>query len=239
MFRNLLLSLALLFPTLALSAAEAPDSTLSVKAERAFIYREWPNVTALYMLLADRTPDQGLPYSRIVLSQYMRSDTATTTAILEKALANNVPLDSVLRPLCDDAFTIGRPEIYEQFLLRMQRSLPWLYRVADIRLLDYYTRRRMPAEMVEYGRRRLALHPDDISALNTLAQANVLQNNLDAAAECWRRILEIDPTHYTALAALANYYSTSDPCVAAGYARQALAIRANTALQKIAEKCRH
>lgn len=238
MFRKIILSLALSFSPLAILAGEAPDSLLNVKAERAYNYREWPNVTALYMLIVDRSPEQALPYSRIVLSQYMRGDTATSASVLEKALAGNVPLDSVLRPLCDDAFTIGRPEIYEQFLLNMQRSLPWLHRVADIRLLDYYTRRRMPAEMVEYGSRMLALHPNDISALDTLAQAHVLQNNLDAAAECWRRILEIDPTYYTALAALANYYSTSDPCVAAGYARQALAIRYNTALQQIADKCR-
>lgn len=237
MLRKLFIALAL-FTGFAAVAAETPDSTLSAKAARAFTYREWPNVTALYMLIADRSPEQALPYSRIVLSQYMRGDTATTAAVLEKALAANVPLDSVLRPLCDDAFTIGRPDIYERFLLRMQRSLPWLHRVADIRLLDYYTRRRMPAEMVEYGTRMLALHPGDISALDTLAQAHVLQNNLDAAAECWRRILEIDPTHYTSLAALANYYSASDPCVAAGYARQALAIRYNGALQQIAEKCR-
>lgn len=238
MRRNLFLCLALYFAAIAVSAAETPDSTLIVKANRAYTYREWPNVTALYMVIADRSPEQALPYSRIVLSQYMRGDTATTASVLEKALASNVPLDSVLRPLCDDAFTIGHPEIYEQFLLRMQRSLPWLHRVADIRLLDYYTRRRMPAEMVEYGTRMLALHPGDTSALDTLAQAYVLQNNLNAAAECWRRILEINPKHYTALAALANYYSDSDPCLAAGYARQALAIRSNLALQEIAEKCR-
>lgn len=228
----------LLFFTLLLCAAGAiaaqtADKALADKADRAFVNREWAGASALYMLLSDKEPSAGLPYARLIVAQEMRADTAGSAASIERALSHSVPLDSVLKPAREAAFSLSRPDLYENLLLRLQRSLPYLHRVIDIRLLRYYTLRRDPAKMADYSRRMLTGNPADTDAIATIADAAVMEGDTDAAIAAWERILAIDPVNYNALAALANTLASTDPVRAAAYAERALAIRPNNALSAL------
>jgi len=226
----------LIFIAFDVIGTELPDSALAAKADRAFINSEWSGASALYMLLSDKNPSAPLPYARLIIAQEMRSDSLGCTATMERALANAVPLDSILEPARSAAFTLKRPELYEKLLLRLQNSLPYLHRVLDIRLLRYYTLRRDPDLMAAYSRRMLAGNPRDIDALATLAEAAMMTGDMPAAIAGWEKILEISPDNYQALAALATVLADSDREKAAGYARRALTIRPNNLLEKIAAK---
>lgn len=215
------------------AAAQTADKALADKADRAFVNSEWAGASALYMLLSDKIPDAALPYARIIVAQEMCADTAGSIATMERALANTVPVDSVLEPAREAAFSLSRPDLYENLLLRLQRSLPYLHRVIDIRLLRYYTLRRDPEKMADYSRRMLAGNPADTDAIATIADAAVMEGDTDAAIAAWERILAIDPANYNALAALANTLATADPVRAAAYAERALAIRPNNALSAL------
>ena len=214
-------------------ATQTADKALADKADRAFVNREWAGASALYMLLSDKEPSAGLPYGRLIVAQEMRADTAGSAASIERALSHSVPLDSVLEPLRAEAFTLSRPGLYEDFLLRIQKRLPYLHRVIDIRLLRYYTLRRDPVKMADYSRRMLAGNPADTDAIATIADAAVMEGDTDAAIAAWERILAIDPANYNALAALANTLVSTDPVRAADYAERALAIRPNNALSAL------
>lgn len=217
-------------------AAFGADNSLGAKAARAFDNEEWAGAAALYMLLADKTPEAALPYARLMIAQEMRADTAGSIATMERALANAVPLDSVLTPAREAAFALMRPDMYEALLLRLQRSLPYLHRVLDIRLLRFYNMRRNTEGMTAYSRKMLAGNPADTEALATLADAAVMNGDMDAAKAYWTKILEYKPDHYLALASLTNTLADTDPAAAADYARRALAIRPNTTLRKLLDK---
>ena len=227
------IAIVLLSVTSVLHAAEAPDSALAAKAARAFDNSEWAGATALYMLLSDSAPDAPLPYARMLLAQEMRSDSVGSRATVERALAHSVPVDSLLEPVCAGAFALHSPEIYERLLLRLQSELPWLHRVLDIRLLRYYTMRRDPANMIAYSRRMLAGNPADTDALATLAEGALLTGDTATAVSSCEKILDIAPASYSALASLATTLAPTDPAKAAQYARRALAIHPNTALEAL------
>lgn len=228
-----IIAILLILLTFGLHAAETPDSALAAKADRAFVNGEWSGASALYMLLSDKNPSAPLPYARIIIAQEMRSDSTGSSATMERALAHSVPLDAVLEPARTEAFTLRRPEIYENFLLRLQRTLPYLSRPIDIRLLRYYTLRRDPARMADYSHKMLAGNPADTDALATLAEAALMTGDIAAATAYWEKILEISPDNYDVLAALATTLASSDRERAVRYARRALAIRPNNALERI------
>lgn len=230
---KIIAAVLLTFAALGLRGAETPDSALAAKADRAFVNGEWSGASALYMLLSDKNPTAALPYARMIIAQEMRSDTAESTATMERALAHAVPVDSILEPARLAAFSIKRPELYEKLLLRLQGMLPYLHRVLDIRLLRYYTMRRDPAGMSAYSRRMLAGNPGDTYALQTMAEAAVMKGDMAEAIADWKKILEIEPENYNALAALATALAKTDPAKARDYARRALAIRPNNTLEKI------
>ncbi|MDE6565114.1 MAG: hypothetical protein K2L92_09845 [Muribaculaceae bacterium] len=227
------IAILLIFAAFGLHASETPDSALAAKADRAFVNGEWAGASALYMLLSDKDPSAPLPYGRLIIAQEMRSDTIGSTATMERALAHSVPVDAVLEPARKEAFTFRCPQIYESFLLRLQRTLPYLRRPIDIRLLRYYTLRRDPARMASYSHKMLAGNPADTDALATLADAAMMTGDIAAATTYWEKILEISPDDYNALAALATALAASDRERAARYARRALAIRPNNALERI------
>lgn len=218
----------------AYAAAADTGDALATKAVRAYDAAEWPNAAALYMLVIDRQPDNAPAYGRLMAAQQMMGDTAGIVATAERALAHAMPLDTLLEYPRAAAFAHDTPGTYESTLLQLQRSLPWLSRALDIRLLQYYTARRDRAGIEAYARRMLTLNPGDTHALYLMASSALAAGDIASAQSYWTRILAIDPDDYDALAAMATTLADTDHAAAAAYARRALAIRPNPALEAIA-----
>ncbi len=187
----------------ATAAAAAADLGLTcVRAERAFRYGEWAQAAALTELALDERPDSARLYARAIVAEGMLADTVRSAALLERAMAHGVALDSVVDAVRADAFGIGEAHIYDSFLLRARRQMPWLARAIDARLLDYYAMRGDGERVVELATAMLTGLPESTRYLDLLARGYDMQG-LDAEADATRRrLLDVDPDNLDALRAL-------------------------------------
>lgn len=184
-------------------AAYADDTDLTCRrSERAMHYGEWAQAAALTGLALDARPDSAALYARAIVADDMLGDTTRCDALLESAMAHGVALDSVVDAVRRDAFAIGQARIYDRFLTRTRRRMPWLSRAIDARLLDYYAMRGDGDRTVELATAMLRGLPDSTRYLTLLARGYDMQGDPEAADNTRRRILDIDPDNLEALRAL-------------------------------------
>lgn len=216
-----------------LACMVAGGATIQDRADRAFSAREWASAQALYMLEADRTPAQARPYGRIVVAALMAGDTSCTISQIERAMAHGVPLDSVLSVVETESMTLGQGDMYAGELHRIENSLPYLRRPVQARLLNYYTFRNDPENIIRYSQLLLRGLPDSPRYLNSLAYGYTLAGDNAAAIATWEKTLKADPDNIEALVSLGNALFDIDQASALTYLRRAYSLRPSDYLLRL------
>lgn len=189
----------------ALAASATDYEALRVKADRFFEQKEWPSAAAMLDLMLDKHPDVASTYGRAIVVAALRGDTVAEMELMNRSIVNYVPFDSTFAAVRSVSFSLGKTNLYEDFLLRTKMSEPWLARTVDAYLMRYYAFRCNPAKMVEYSRLMLKGMPDNVDFLSTLARGLMLDGNAGGAIDTYQRILDIDPGNYDALLEIGNY----------------------------------
>ena len=199
----------------------ADADVLAQRASRAFDAGEWASAEALYMRVSDAAPSDAKPYGRVIFAALMRGDTTATARTVERALASRVPLDSVLSVLESEALAHADGSLYVAELHRIGREMPYLRRPVDARLLTYYTFRSDAPMMIRYAQALLRGLPDSPRYLNALASAYLIDGDIAAAVETWKRIVAVDSANTEALVGLGNALYDSAPDAALRYMERA------------------
>ena len=211
------------------ASAVNPYPQLEAKAQRAFTHAEWASASALFDLMLEERPKVPSTYGQAIVSNAMRSDTIAQMRLLQRALDNHVPFDSIFSRVRQWSFHLGKTHLYEHFLKEAQRSYPWMRRAVDARLLAYYTFRRNGEGMILYSRKMLDGAADNVGFLPTLAEGQMLTADEPAAVTTYRRILVVDPKNVNALLNLGNIYAMHDDetsrSIAIDFLEQAYALK--------------
>lgn len=206
--------------------AQNTYETTKAKADRFFTYREWASAAATYNFLLKEKPDVPGTYGRAIVAYEMLGDSIRSMELLDQAMNNGVPLDSVLINVRDRSFQIGQGHLYEHFMLSAASTHSWLERPLDAYLLKYYAFRRNGPQMVAYADKMLRGTPRSVPFLLTLADGYMLNNQYAEAIDTWKQIIEIQPDNYTAILNLANLYDMkAQYATALEYFRKAADIR--------------
>ncbi len=187
------------------AAATTSYNELKIKAERFFEQREWASASAMYDLMLDREPKVAETYGHAIVAAGMRDDSQDQLRLMREATLAYVSFDSVFNEVERVSFSLGKTDLYEDFLLMVKAKDPWMTRTIDQRLMAYYSFRRNPERTVEYARIMLEGMPDDVGYLASLAQGQAGLGHWNDALATWKRILEIDPVNYDALLEIGNY----------------------------------
>lgn len=205
--RTLALLLTLLLMAPAASADDANSYNILAKKERMFYNaREWPGASAMLTLMIEQRPTSPGLYGRAIVAQSLMNDTTGAVSLLDLAMKNKVPFDSVFSNVKTESFALGRSDLYENFLIRVKSTHPWLLRTIDSYLLDYYCFRRDGAKMVEFSNIMLKGLPDNTDFLSILAEGYLLKGEIEKAMLTFRQVLYYNPSDYSATLYLANYY---------------------------------
>ncbi len=184
-----------------------PYPQLKEKAERAFGHAEWASASALYDLMLEEKPAVPDTYGQAIVANAMRGDRAAEMRLMQKALDNHIPFDSVFSRVSQWSFHLGKTHLYEEFLKETRQEHPWMKRAIDGHLLKYYTFRRNGELMVEYSNIMLSGASDNAALLNNLAEGYMLMGDEKRGIETYMRVLDVAPGNLHALLSLGNLYA--------------------------------
>lgn len=210
MARKFMILLAALLCLPVASRAVSPYPVLSERADRFFSQKEWNQAAAVYGLMLDERPEVPQTYGRAIVAEGMRGDRAAQQRLMARALDHHVPFDSVFSRVREFSFSLGKTNLYADFLLSLKEQYPWMKRTIDSYLLQYYTFRRNGTEMLRLSDAMLAGAPDNLGFLTLRAKGYIYEGEFDKAMDTCRRILELDPDNYEALLTLGNYHIQRD-----------------------------
>ncbi len=220
--------LSLLFVPAAVARTDI--KVAEARADRFFHYREWISAGALYAMLLGEKPADATYCSRAIVAAGMLGDTIQQLRLTDQALDAHMPVDSLFGSVERTSFSVGQTSLYERYLLLTKQHSPWLTRVVDAYLMEYYAYRKDPDGMIAYSKIMLKGNPDDERFLYTLAQGYLLSGMTDDALGVYRHIVQLNPRSIEAILYLANFYyrtAESDAMAAAealAYFRQAFQI---------------
>ena len=234
-FRNILLAAALVLPLMA-SALQPASESLASKARTALKQQEWANAQAFYLLLEDKEPHYAPAYAGHMVASEMRGLRGEAIQTLERAIGAGVPLDSVLNPFRSQVRALGEPQFYPELLKEAAQAMPYMSRVFDGRLLDYYAFRRNSAGTIEYANKLLAGLPSDTRFLLMLGQAYMDEGNMAGAVDAWERVLAADPDNFYALVAMGNYLRSQHNPGDKAYFERAYALKPTPYVAAILER---
>ena len=136
-----------------------------------------------------------------LLSLLLGAATAATDAVEQKAARHyragewanagrrrGVAVDPLIISVGRESIALGHAGIYERFLKAAAESEPWMSRIVDAALLRYYTARRDPQAIERYARAMLAGQPGAPAWLFALADGQLGQGDIGAAARTWLEI---------------------------------------------------
>lgn len=192
-----------------------PYPQLKEKAERAFDHAEWASASALYDLMLEEKPAVPDTYGQAIVANAMRGDRAAEMRLMQKALDNHIPFDSVFSRVSQWSFHLGKTHLYEEFLKETRQEHPWMKRAIDVHLLKYYTFRRNGELMVEYSNIMLSGASDNAALLNNLAEGYMLMGDEKRGIETYMRVLDVAPGNLHALLSLGNLYAMKEDMVSA------------------------
>ncbi len=207
-----------------------PYPQLQEKAQRAFDHSEWASAAALLDLMLEEKPTIADTYGQAIVANAMRNDIASEMRLMQKALDNYIPFDSVFSRVRQWSFSLGKTHLLEQFLKETRTNYPWMQRTINGYLLKYYTFRRNGQEMVIYSNTMLSGAPDNIEFLTSLADGYMLLGMENNGIETYQKILHNDPENLNALLSLGNLYADrpdkESRTLAKQYLERAYALRA-------------
>lgn len=196
--------MALLAPAIALCVNDY--NRLAARSRMFFDNSEWTSAKAMYILMLEEKPEVADTYGRAVVCYTLSGDTIGAVDLLTQAMKHEIPLDTVLANVRDAGFSIGRGDLYCDYLYAVKANCPWLSRPIDNHLMRYYAFRQNGAELVHYAQIMLAGLPDNTEFLRMLAQGLLLQGDADGAIDAWKRVIALHPDNYDTVLDLANCY---------------------------------
>ena len=179
------------------------------KAQRFFNNAEWLNASAMYTLILSKEPRERDVYSYAIVSHYMSRDTVGAVALMQQAMDNRVPLDTLLSDVRRTSMVAGSGTMYENLLLQARRRYPYLVRSVNGHLLDYYNYRDNGPLTVKYAQMMLDGAPNNLGFMQMLARGYMLCGEMEKAAGVWHSILHAHPDNREALIDLGSYYYTT------------------------------
>lgn len=217
--------------------ADTDYKRLEDKAARFFNNKEWASANAMYILMLEKRPDVTSTYSHAAVTNMMMGDTAVAVAMVPRAMDHEVPLDSLLEGIRTTSFSVGRGDLYRNYLVDIRAHYPWLSRVADNYLMRYYAFRQNGPELVAYATRMLEGLPDNLIFLRMLAQGYLLCGETQQATETWLKAAALYPDNYDTALDLANcYQAQNDTVQSRKWFRRAQALRPTPYVTDKAEK---
>ena len=187
-------------------SAENEYDQIESKARRFFDNREWASANAMYLLMLEEKPDIAGTYAHAVVAEMMLGDSLQALEMIPRSMENKVPFDSLLTKVRDVSFSIGKGNLYEDYLLKIKAKYDWLSRVADNYLMHYYAFRQNGPQLIAYAEMMLAGLPDNLTFLRMLAYGELIDGNTDGAIGTWKKIIELYPDDYDTILDLANCY---------------------------------
>ena len=167
----------------------------------------------------------------------LAGDTTAAMSLVHNAMDNLVNADTLFSRIRTRAFALGHPSIYQDLLVRARDNFPWMTRMVDRSLLEYYDNRNDGPQMVAYADKMLQGFPENVSYLRVKARGTLLCGDGDEAADIWRHILDLAPDNYDTLLDLAAYLITcGNRDAATPYIQRAIAIRSTPYLQSLLNK---
>ena len=196
----------ILVATVFIQASANRNKSIERKASQFYDQQEWASASAMYDLIIEGSHPSPADFGHAIVSAEMQNDTTSSMALTEKAASRQIDLDSVFHYVRSLSFDQGMTSLYEGYLLQVKQHIPWMRRVADNYLMDYYTFRNNGPMMISYSELMLRGLPDDIRFLTTLARGYMIVNKPDKAVEVFSHILQLDPDNYEVILTLGNYY---------------------------------
>lgn len=188
------------------TAAADRNKSIERKALQFYDQQEWASASAMYDLIIDGQTPSPSDFGHAIVSAEMQNDTAAAMSLTEKSAARQIDIDSVFHHVRSLSFEQGMTSLYEGYLLQVKHHIPWMRRVADNYLMDYYTFRNNGPMMISYSELMLRGLPNNIKFLSTLARGYMIDNQPEKAVEVYCHILEADPNNYEVMLTLGNYY---------------------------------
>lgn len=217
-----------------LVASAGETDALRTKAARYVAQGEWLNASAIYWLILDQTPDDTDIYADAMVSNTLSGDTTAAISLIHDAMDNLVNADTLFSRIRTRAFTLGHPGIYQDLLIRARDNFPWMTRMVDRSLLEYYDYRNDGPQMVAYADKMLQGFPENVTYMRIKARGTLLCGNGHEAAEIWRHILDLTPDNYDTLIDLSAYLiTTGNRDAATPYIQRAITIRSTPYLQSL------
>lgn len=202
-------SILMIFTSMTAATDDTPGTgeLLLRRADNFFSQREWLNAAVTYERLLRLDPRQPQWYGRGITAAAMADEPDTGLRLTRTAMEHGVPVDSLFNAVRTASFTIGRSNLYEQYIITTAHAYPWMSRIANVRLLDYYDYRSDGPAMTRYALRLLGASPNSVPMLAILARGYLLQSMFSEAVSVYSRILTLQPDNLDALLHLGNYYA--------------------------------
>lgn len=177
--------------------AETSFSKLKEKAERFYAYQEWDSALAMYELMLQPT---DLPTISLALALYgLKGDEEKQIQLVELSQQKGIALNDLFENVKTEAFRLGKPDIYENLLLKIKEKQPWLKRSINLQLIKYYDSRNNAPKMISISDSLLTVNPDDIYTLSIKARGHILLSEIEPGVSAYRQILELDKDNMEAL----------------------------------------
>ncbi len=232
---RILLLMFFAIPAMQTAMAVSSYATLEARALRFFTHSEWAPAAACFDLMLDERPEVAQTYGRAIVANGAIGHSDAQLALMQKALDNHIPFDSIFSEVRSCAYSIGKAEEFEKFLKLNRNASPWMTRQIDTQLLRYYRFRANGAEMIELSRKLLAGAPENIEFLSALAKGYMLTGQFTEGIDTYLIINNLDRNNLTALLALGNWYLENpvDGVDGKAFLRQAYLIRPTPYLAKL------
>lgn len=206
--------------------AQTDYERVEAKSKRFFENKEWASAIAMYILMLEQQPKAADTYAHAAVAYTMTGDTINAVELVPRSMAYAVPLDSLLENVRRVSFSIGRGDLYEDYLHEIKSTYPWLSRVADNYLMKYYAFRQNGPELIRYARVMLSGLPDSREFLRMLAHGLLLTGDTRGAIGAWLKVTDIYPDDYDTTLDLANCYAAlGDKTEALSWMKRALDLR--------------
>lgn len=202
-----IISAFMLASTLSASDISTAYNSWSRKANRFFDNEEWASASAMYTLMLSERPDSVAVWGKAIVAAGMQELPTRQIELFNGALKAALPLDSIFNAIQSSSFSIMQTDLYERFLINIKEHEPWMERVINRRLLDYYTFRDNGPGMVELSTVMLTGLPGDERFLYTLAKGQLLCGDIESAIKTYTEIAQLHPQSLKALLYLGNYYA--------------------------------
>ncbi|MDD2962099.1 MAG: hypothetical protein PHR45_08505 [Muribaculaceae bacterium] len=202
------LYLCILILICSISAGAVVDyNSLKGKAQRFYDNDEWGSALAMYELMLQQRPDVIDTYYKAITIAGISKNEQLQTSLMERSEKQTIPFDSIFAGIRSTAISLGKPDIYVDFLTLMKTRQTWLSRAIEVELLDFYIFRSNADMMISSAKGLLVSAPDNILFLKTIGEGYSLKGEFVESMNWYRKIIEYHPQNIDALLILGNYYN--------------------------------